>query len=88
MKRKKELHVLYIITKLELGGAQKVCLALKEGLTNCGHTSLLISGAEGPLAQKAKQIPHVYLLESFKREILFFAPWRELKNFFSLISKC
>jgi len=87
MKQKKELHVLYIITKLELGGAQKVCLALKDGLNELGHTSLLISGAEGPLVAQAKQKSHVYLLPSFKREILFFAPWRELKVFFKLFAQ-
>jgi len=85
MKQKKELHVLYIITKLELGGAQKVCLALKDGLNELGHTSLLISGTKGPLVAQAKQQSHVYLLPSFTREVSFLAPWRELKNFFSLI---
>jgi len=86
MKQKKELHVLYIITKLELGGAQKVCLALKNGLDESGHTSLLISGTKGKMVSNVKQSSHVYLLESFTREVSLLAPWRELKNFFTLIS--
>ena len=34
-----ELHVLYVLTKLELGGAQKVCLALFDGLQERGVAS-------------------------------------------------
>lgn len=83
--KKKELHVLYIITKLELGGAQKVCLALFEGLTQSGHVSLLVSGQEGPLVAKVEHYPHVYLLTNLKREISLFALYHEAKNFLQLI---
>ena len=86
MKQKKELHVLYVITKLELGGAQKVCLALKDGLETAGHTSLLISGTQGKLTDAVKESSHVYLLDSFTREVSLFTPWREIKTFFSLIA--
>lgn len=86
MKQKKELHVLYIITKLELGGAQKVCLALKDGLDAAGHTSLLISGTHGTLTNSVKESSHVYLLDSFTREISILTPWREFKTFFSLVA--
>ncbi len=85
MKQKKELHVLYIITKLELGGAQKVCLALKKGLEEAGHTCPLISGSTGKLADTVKESSHVYLLDSFTHDVSLLAPLKELKNFFSLI---
>ena len=32
MVKKNEINVIYIVTKLELGGAQKVCIALFDGL--------------------------------------------------------
>lgn len=84
MKQKKELHVVYIITKLELGGAQKVCLALKKGLEEEGHICPLISGTSGKLSSTVQKSSHVYLLDSFTREVSFFSPLKELKNFFIL----
>ena len=82
---KKELHVLYIITKLELGGAQKVCLSLFEGLHNNGNNTFLISGNEGPLATHVQNKKNVYLLPHFKREISLTSVTTELKTFFKLI---
>ena len=69
MKQKKDLHVLYIITQLELGGAQKVCLALKNGLDSSGHTSSLISVTQGYLFEKVNKLSHVYLIQTFKHEL-------------------
>jgi len=85
MKQKKDLHVLYIITKLELGGAQKVCLSLKKGLGKSGHIPLLLSGDQGELVQEAKKDSHVYLLKSFKHEFSFFSLFYELKNFIQIV---
>lgn len=85
MKQKKDLHVLYIITKLELGGAQKVCLALKNGLDSSGHTSSLISGTQGSLVENVNKLSHVYLLETFKHELSLLNIWNEYKNFIGLI---
>lgn len=85
MKQKKELHVLYIITKLELGGAQKVCLALKKGLEESGHVCPLISGTTGILVPTVQDAQHVYLLDSFTREVSLLAPLKELKTLFQLI---
>lgn len=87
MKQKKDLQVLYIITKLELGGAQKVCLALKDGLIESGHIPLLISGHEGELVSQVKDKSYVYLIKSFKRELSFFGIWQELKTFFQLTAQ-
>ena len=62
MSKKKELHILYIITQLELGGAQKVCLSLFEKLRDRNATTFLIAGPHGPLTQKVTDNPHVDLI--------------------------
>ena len=87
----KKLNILYIITKLELGGAQKVCLELCKNLQAAGHKTLLISGAEGELVA---QLPNyiadnsqIILLNSFKREVSLKAIWLECKNFYNLIQE-
>lgn len=84
-----KLNILYIITKLELGGAQKVCLELCKSLQAAGHTTCLISGAEGQLVtQLPNYIPdssQIILLPSFKREVSLKNLWLELKNFYNLI---
>jgi len=61
MKHKKKVPVLYIITQLELGGAQKVCLEL---MRNAHDTTItfLIAGAYGPLAPYVHHLPNVELL--------------------------
>ena len=42
--KKDVVQVLYVVTKLELGGAQKVCLALLDGVAHTGFKTSLISG--------------------------------------------
>ena len=83
--KKKEIQVLYIVTKLELGGAQKVCLSLLNGLRNAGHTSLLISVKEGALSNTLNNTEKVFLLDSLKREVSFFGIFSEFSNFINLI---
>lgn len=80
MGKKKEIHVIYIVTKLELGGAQKVCLALFKALQK-HHQSWLISGTEGQLVSEAQSKSNVILLDSLKREVGF----SELKAFIDLV---
>jgi len=77
--------VVYIITKLELGGAQKVCLSLFHGLPTTTMRSYLITGAEGVLVESVINNPHVILLDSFKREVSFKFLFKEIKSFFTLI---
>lgn len=62
-------YIVYIITKLELGGAQKVCLSLCQGLQQAGFSTSLISGTQGPLVEHAKKTSHTILLDSFTREV-------------------
>ncbi len=82
MKKKSSVHVIQIITKLELGGAQKVCLALMEGL---GKGATLISGGDGVLVSQTQKFKSVYLLDSLKREVGLRAIINEIRAFFSLI---
>lgn len=73
-----QLNVLYILTKLELGGAQKVCLSLHNGLIKDGHKAFLVSGTEGVLITEAKKHPGCIFLKSLKREVswaVFFQDW-------------
>ena len=83
--KQKEIVVLYIITKLELGGAQKVCLSLLNGLKNEGHKAGLISGNQGPLVPQIKGKSMVFLLPSMQREVSLQQIIKEGKNFFALI---
>jgi glycosyltransferase involved in cell wall biosynthesis len=83
----KKLNVLYIITKLELGGAQKVCLSLIDGLNKSNNNAILISGKEGKLIDKIQGLSNVILLDSFKREISLKYIFLEIYNFVNLIKK-
>lgn len=86
MKQKKEIQVVYIITKLELGGAQKVCLSLLDGLQQEDTQTYLISGGEGYYAERVKHLPYVCLLDNLKREVAWSAIIGEWKAFWSLVS--
>lgn len=80
-------HIIYIITKLELGGAQKVCLSLACGLDSKNENSCtLISGETGTLVTATQKLKSVYLLKTMQREIGFGMIWKECKNFFTLVS--
>jgi glycosyltransferase involved in cell wall biosynthesis len=86
MKQTKNPTIIYIITKLELGGAQKVCLSLFDGLSHHGVTTALISGSSGYFAQDVKEKPHVYLLDSLKHEASWKLLFLELRNFIHLVA--
>jgi glycosyltransferase involved in cell wall biosynthesis len=87
MKSDTQVTVLYIITKLELGGAQKVCLSLFHGLAQQDVTTFLLSGSAGILTKEVADNPHAILLDSLKREVSLKIIWYELKNFFIFIKK-
>lgn len=67
--KQNQLHVVYIITKLELGGAQKVCLSLFNGMTQNNLHAMLISGPKGELASSIRTHKNVYFINEFIREI-------------------
>jgi len=78
-------HVVYILTKLELGGAQKICLSLMEGLEKNRCSTSLITGPEGKLVSMARHFDSVFFLKNFKREVSVKGLLREVKNFFAII---
>lgn len=80
-----QITIVHIITKLELGGAQKVCLTLCKKLPELGTKTILISGTHGPLVSEAQQLTNVLLLDNLTREISHKNIIRELKLFFKLI---
>ena len=77
----KEIQVVYIITKLELGGAQKVCLSLFNGIP----LSTLISGSHGTLASQVTAKENTILLSSITREISFLSLFKELRCFIEIV---
>ena len=81
--KNKNPHIIYILTKLELGGAQKVCLTLLKNFKNCS----LISGAEGILVSDVKTDQSVFLIDSFKREVRLLSIFSEIKTFLKMIFK-
>ncbi len=83
---KHPIPVVYIITKLELGGAQKVCLSLLNGLEDDMHT-MLISGTDGPLVQKVQQKKNIFLLHSLTREVGLRGIINEFRCFVDLIKQ-
>jgi|GEM_PF-410340 len=75
-------HVVYIITKLELGGAQKVCLSLLAGMQE--NAATLITGTEGKLVAQVANNPNVILLKELTREVRFFGFLQEIKCLWAL----
>lgn len=82
MEYKKEHAIIYIVTKLELGGAQKVCLTLFQKTVSEDTDTFLISGDQGVLVESVKNNPHVFLLPSLQREISL----KDIKALFALCS--
>ncbi len=78
--------IVYIITKLELGGAQKVCLRLFDDLAKHDHHTWLITGDQGPLVEQVNHNPHAILLDCMTREVSAYGLLREFKTFFTLIN--
>ncbi len=82
---RKNIRVVYIITKLELGGAQKVCLSLFKGLQQEGCCANIISGTKGVLVADIAKSPNAILLPLMTAQASAWALPREIKNFIQLI---
>ncbi len=78
-------HIVYIITKLELGGAQKICLSLMKYFSSQPGGASLISGIEGPLVKEVEKYASVYLLPSFQREVNSTGIFNEVTTFISIV---
>lgn len=88
MKSSSKVRVVSIITKLELGGAQKVCLTIFNGLKNLKNIEpWLISGSQGQLVNDLKDKKNICLISSLKREIFFLSIFNEFKVFIELFKK-
>lgn len=84
----KQNAIIYVITKLELGGAQKVCLSLfKQFESSDTFDVFLISGKDGKLVELVKDNNNVILLDNLKREISFLGIINEIRSFFRIIKE-
>lgn len=77
--------IVYIITKLELGGAQKVCLSLFTELQKKNTQTFLITGTQGTLIEQVQALPNVFLIPTLQREVGFKGIINEIRAFFTLI---
>ena len=62
MSFERKINILYVITKLELGGAQKQLLSLIRGLNKEKFCPYLITGQDGLLVDEAAMIPNLRLI--------------------------
>jgi hypothetical protein len=87
MQHSKKITIVYIITKLELGGAQKVCLSLFQGIHSDNVSTYLISGNEGVLARTLPSKKNIALLDTFKNNLSIKNIIQEVRNFFTIVKK-
>jgi glycosyltransferase involved in cell wall biosynthesis len=79
------VHVVYIITKLELGGAQKVALTLLQGMADESYGTSLLAGKGGVLDETVIGDERVTLLPDLKREITASGLLSELRAWYQLV---
>jgi glycosyltransferase involved in cell wall biosynthesis len=79
-----KIKISYIITKLELGGAQKTTLSLIRLLSNEHYEVHLITSPKGYLIEEARQIPglKIYFISSLARQVDIV---KDLTAFFDMI---
>lgn len=77
--------IVHIITKLELGGAQKVCLALFKESKNENIDTYIITGSKGILIKDIEQYNNKILLDSFEREIKIQWLFKEIQTFIAIV---
>lgn len=72
------MKLFHVITKLELGGAQKFTLMALERLPRSRYQVGLVSGPEGLLREKAESIPAMdrYWISTLVREV---RPWKDFR---------
>lgn len=85
MKHHEDLLVIYVLTKPELGGAQKVCLALVDGIHDADIKTHLITGTHGPLAASLSNKHNITSLPSLVREVSLLNDIRCLKTLISIL---
>ena len=75
------LKICYIITKLELGGAQKVVLYTAQHLDKAKFESFIISGKGGILDKEASEKSKLLLINSLVREV---SPFKDLETLYEI----
>ena len=78
----RKINILYVITKLELGGAQKQLLSLIRGLDKERFNPYLLTACDGLLIDAAKNIPGLRLIRCRFLE----RPIRPIKDILALFS--
>lgn len=77
--------VVYIVTKLEVGSAQKVCLSLLRRVAQEGMETVLMTGTQGRLLSQAYEISdEIYLSEYFESGFNFWTLHHDIYAFFQL----
>lgn len=84
--KKKKVDVVYIITQLELGGAQKVCLALFNGLQHHAMQCTLLT-SKGKLSETITHNEHILYINTLKRSVSWRSWFNEIKTFFFIIKQ-
>jgi glycosyltransferase involved in cell wall biosynthesis len=75
------IKVCYVITKLELGGAQKVALYIAKNIDKNVFNSFIISGFGGLLDDDVRKNLKFYQLRNFVRQI---SPIKDIKTFIDI----
>lgn len=81
MNKNNQPCIVYIITKLELGGAQKVCLSL---FNHFAPNSFLLSANNGELYNSIKDNPNYIPLPTMQRQVSIFTVFLEILTFFNI----
>jgi glycosyltransferase involved in cell wall biosynthesis len=79
------MHIVYIITKLELGGAQKVALTLLRGTSTSECSTSLIAGKGGVLDATLSKDSGVTLLPDLQRDVSMGGFFREIKSWCHMV---
>lgn len=72
------MKIIYLITKLELGGAQKICLSL---FNHFAPNSYLLSSSDGYLIKEVENNNFFISIKSLGRPLDF---WKDIKAFFEI----
>lgn len=85
----RRINVLQVITKLELGGAQKITLELLRRLDRSKYRLFLATSSRGILTEEISRIPEIdaHLIPTLKPQISLFNDFKTLLNLFHYIKR-
>lgn len=85
MKQYKQFDIVYIITSLELGGAQKVCLSLFKNIASSTVTTHLITGTSGILEKNIKNFSNIHRLPYFLPQLSLRTIINDIRSFYAMV---